>query len=101
MAKVSSINRNLKREKMVQKFARRRQALKDVIMNKQSTPEEVFEAMIKLSELPRNSSKVRVHNRCALTGRSRGYYRKLKMSRIKLRELANEGMSPGMVKSSW
>ncbi len=101
MAKVSSINRNLKREKMVQKFARRRQALKDVIMNKQSTPEEVFEAMIKLSELPRNSSKVRVHNRCALTGRSRGYYRKLKMSRIKLRELANEGMIPGMVKSSW
>ena len=101
MAKVSSINRNLKREKMVRKFARRRQALKDVIMNKQSTPEEVFEAMIKLSELPRNSSKVRVHNRCALTGRSRGYYRKLKMSRIKLRELANEGMIPGMVKSSW
>lgn len=101
MAKVSSINRNLKREKMVQKFARRRQALKDVVMNKQSTPEEVFEAMIKLSELPRNSSKVRVHNRCALTGRSRGYYRKLKMSRIKLRELANEGMIPGMVKSSW
>ena len=101
MAKVSSINRNLKREKMVRKFARRRQALKDVIMNKQSTPEEVFEAMIKLSELPRNSSKVRVHNRCALTGRSRGYYRKLKMSRIKLRELANEGQIPGAKKSSW
>lgn len=101
MAKVSSINRNLKRRKMAEKFAPRRQKLKDIIMNKSSNPEEIFEAVIKLAKLPRNSSKVRVHNICELTGRSRGYYRKLKMSRIKLRELANEGMIPGMVKSSW
>lgn len=101
MAKKSSINRNLKRERMSKQFAARRQALKTIIMDKNAAPEEVFEAMIKLSELPRNSSRVRVHNICAITGRSRGYYRKLKMSRIKLRELANKGQIPGMVKSSW
>ena len=101
MAKLCQINRNKKREKMVAKYANKRAALKAVIADKNSSAEEVFEANLKLAKLPRNSSKVRVHNRCELTGRSHGFYRKLKLSRIQLRKLANEGQIPGMVKSSW
>ncbi len=101
MAKLSQINRNKKREKTVKKYAGKREALKKVIKSKESSPEEVFEASIKLARLPRNSSKVRLHNRCELTGRSKGYYRKLKLSRIQLRKLSSEGQVPGMTKSSW
>ncbi|MBP5344050.1 MAG: 30S ribosomal protein S14 [Alphaproteobacteria bacterium] len=101
MAKLCQINRNKKREKLVKKYATKRAALKKVIKDKKSSPEEVFDAAMKLSKLPRNSSKVRVHNRCELTGRSHGYYRKLKLSRIQLRKLSSEGQVPGMKKSSW
>ncbi len=101
MAKLSQINRNKKRVKSVKKYAGKREALKKVIKSKKSSPEEVFEASIKLAKLPRNSSKVRLHNRCELTGRSKGYYRKLKLSRIQLRKLSSEGQVPGMTKSSW
>lgn len=101
MAKTSSIERNKKRERMVAKYAARRAALKAIIQNPSSSAEEIFAAVLKLATLPRNSSKTRVHNRCELTGRSRGNYRKFKLSRIKLRELANDGQIPGMVKSSW
>lgn len=101
MAKLCQINRNEKREKLVKKYAGKREALKKVINSKESSPEEVFEASIELAKLPRNSSKVRLHNRCELTGRSKGYYRKLKLSRIQLRKLSNEGQVPGMTKSSW
>ncbi len=101
MAKLCQINRNKKREKMVAQYAKKREALKAVIMDKNSSAEEVFEANLKLAKLPRNSSKVRVHNRCELTGRSHGFYRKLKLSRIQLRKLSNEAQVPGMKKSSW
>ena len=101
MAKLSQINRNKKRVKTVKKYAGKREALKKVIKSKDSSPEEIFEASIKLAKLPRNSSKVRLHNRCELTGRSKGYYRKLKLSRIQLRKLSSEGQVPGMTKSSW
>jgi len=101
MAKLCQINRNKKREKMVAKYANKRAALKAVIADKNSSAEEVFEANLKLAKLPRNSSKVRVHNRCELTGRSHGFYRKLKLSRIQLRKLSNEAQVPGMKKSSW
>ncbi len=101
MAKTSQINRNDKRVKLVKKYATKRDALKQVIQSKESSPEEVFEASIQLAKLPRNSSKVRIHNRCELTGRSHGYYRKLKLSRIQLRKLSSEGQVPGMTKSSW
>ena len=86
---------------MVAKYAKKRAALKAVVMDKNSSAEEVFEANLKLAKLPRNSSKVRVHNRCELTGRSHGFYRKLKLSRIQLRKLSNEAQVPGMKKSSW
>ncbi len=101
MAKLCSINRNKKREKMVAKFAQKRAALKAIINDVNSTPDQVFEATLKLAKLPRNSAAVRIHHRCELTGRSHGFYRKLKLSRIQLRKLANEGQIPGMVKSSW
>ena len=101
MAKLCQINRNKKREKMVAQYANKRAALKAVIMDKNSSAEEVFEANLKLAKLPRNSSKVRIHNRCELTGRSHGFYRKLKLSRIQLRKLSNEAQVPGMKKSSW
>ncbi|MDR2901561.1 MAG: 30S ribosomal protein S14 [Lactobacillales bacterium] len=101
MAKTCSINRNLKRIKLVKKYAGKRDALKKVISNKNSTPVEIQEAQHKLNKLPRNSSPVRIHNRCELTGRSHGTYRKTKLSRIKMRELALEGQVPGMTKSSW
>ena len=101
MAKLCQINRNKKREEMVAKYAIKRAALKAVIADKNSSDEEKFEATLKLAKLPRNSSKVRVHNRCELTGRSHGFYRKLKLSRIQLRKLSNEAQVPGMKKSSW
>lgn len=101
MAKLCSIERNKKRAKLVAKFAGKRAALKAVIRGKDSTPEQVFEATMTLARLPRNGSHVRIHNRCALTGRSKGNYRKFKLSRIQLRKLANEGQLPGVTKSSW
>ena len=101
MAKLCQVNRNKKREKMVAQYATKRAALKAKMADKNASPEEVFEASIKLAKLPRNSSKTRVHNRCQLTGRSRGVYRKLEISRIELRRLSSEGQVPGMKKSSW
>lgn len=101
MAKKCLVNRNAKRQKLAQRDANKRAALKAIIRDTNSTPEQVFEATIKLAKLPRNGSSVRVQNRCELTGRAHGSYRKLKMSRIQLRKLANEGQIPGMTKSSW
>ena len=101
MAKLCQVNRNKKREKMVAQYAAKRAALKAKMVDKNASPEEVFEASIKLAKLPRNSSKTRIHNRCKLTGRSRGVYRKLEISRIELRRLSSEGQVPGMKKSSW
>ena len=101
MAKLSSINKNNKRIKLSKKFYSRRKKLKEIIMNKNLSLEERFKAQQKLSKLPRNSSKVRVMNRCQITGRPHGVYRKLKISRIALRQLGLQGKIPGMVKSSW
>jgi small subunit ribosomal protein S14 len=101
MAKLSQINRNKKREKMVTQYAVRRAALKATTEDMSVPPEERFAAHLKLAKLPRNSSKTRVHHRCELSGRSKGYYRKLRMSRIALRELSNFGQVPGMTKASW
>ena len=101
MAKLSSINKNNRRIKLANKFYSKRLKLKKTIMNKKLPLEERFKAQQKLSKLPRNSAKNRVMNRCLITGRPRGYYRKVKMSRIALRELALSGQIPGMVKSSW
>ena len=101
MAKLSSINKNNKRIKLSNKFFKKRQALKKIIMNKNLTLEERFKAQQKLSKLPRNSAKSRVMNRCQITGRPHGVYRKLKISRIALRQLGLEGKIPGLVKSSW
>ena len=101
MAKSSSINRNNKRIKMSLKFLNKRKKLKKIIMNKKNSLEERFEAQMKLSKLPRNSSKIRIRNRCEITGRPHGVYRKLKISRITLRKLGLEGKIPGMIKSSW
>jgi small subunit ribosomal protein S14 len=101
MAKTSQINRNKKREKLVAQYAARRAALKATADNMSVAPEDRFAARLKLAKLPRNSSKVRVHHRCELSGRSKGYYRKVKLSRIALRDLANFGQIPGMTKASW
>ena len=101
MAKLSSINKNNKRIELSNKFFKKRQALKKIIMNKNLTLEERFKAQQKLSKLPRNSAKSRVMNRCQITGRPHGVYRKLKISRIALRQLGLQGKIPGMVKSSW
>lgn len=101
MAKKSSINRNAKRAKLAKRFEAKRKRLKDVALDENRPLEERFEARLKLAALPRNSAKNRVRNRCEVTGRPRAFYRKLKMSRIALRELANQGLIPGMVKSSW
>ena len=101
MAKQSQINRNKKREKMVAQYAVRRAALKATADNMSVAPEDRFAARLKLAELPRNSSKVRVHHRCEFSGRSKGYYRKVKLSRIALRSLSNFGQIPGMTKASW
>lgn len=101
MAKKSAVERNDKRREMVAKYAAKRAELKAIVRNQDLPIEERFEAQLKLAELPRNSSKTRIRNRCQITGRPRAYYRKLKMSRIALRELASSGQVPGMVKSSW
>ena len=101
MAKKSAIERNKKRAKLAEKYAARREKLKAAAMNEDLPLEERFKARLKLAELPRNSAPSRVRNRCEVTGRPRGYYRKLKMSRIALRELGSQGMIPGLVKSSW
>ena len=101
MAKLSSINKNNKRIKLSKRFENKRKKLKKIIMDKKLTLEERFLAQQKLSKLPRNSSKTRVVNRCQITGRPHGVYRKLKISRIALRKLTLEGKIPGMVKSSW
>ena len=101
MAKLSSINKNNKRIKLSDKFYSKRKSLKKIVMNKKLSLEERFKAQQKLSKLPRNSSKVRVMNRCQITGRPHGVYRKLKISRIALRQLGLQGKIPGLVKSSW
>jgi small subunit ribosomal protein S14 len=101
MAKTSAIEKNKKRERMAKKFASRRNRLKETASDRSLPPEERFAARLKLAEMPRNSSPVRIRNRCQLTGRPRGNYRKFKLSRIALRDLASNGLIPGMVKSSW
>ena len=101
MAKQSAINKNNKRIKLAEKFFKKRNSLKKIIMNKKLTLEERFKAQQKLSKLPRNSAKIRVRNRCQITGRPHGVYRKLKISRIALRDLGLHGLIPGMTKSSW
>ena len=101
MAKKSSIEKNNRRRAMVARFAAKRAALAATANDQSLSMEERFEARIKLAELPRNSSKTRIKNRCEVTGRPRAYYRKLGMSRIALRELGSQGMIPGLVKSSW
>jgi len=101
MAKTSAIEKNKRRTKLVAKYAARRQALADIANDSSLPQEERFAARLKLAELPRNSTKVRLRNRCAITGRPRGYYRKFQMSRIALRDLASRGEVPGVVKSSW
>jgi small subunit ribosomal protein S14 len=101
MAKLSAVNRNKKREQMAARYAAKRAALKAIAENMSVAPEERFAARVKLAKLPRNSAPSRIHNRCAMTGRPKAYYRKLKLSRITLRELANFGQIPGMTKASW
>ena len=101
MAKLSAVNRNKKRIKMSKRFEKKRKKLKQIIMNKKLSLEERFRAQLKLSKMPKNSSKIRIRNRCELTGRPHGVYRKLKISRIALRELTLSGKIPGMIKSSW
>ena len=101
MAKLSSINKNNRRIKLSNKFYLKRKNLKKIIMNKKLSLEERFKAQLKLAKLPRNSARTRVRNRCEITGRPHGVYRKLRISRIALRELASKGKIPGMTKSSW
>lgn len=101
MAKKSAVNRNEHVKELVKQFAAKRDALKAIANDENLPLEERFAARLKLAELPRNSSKTRIRNRCMLTGRPRAFYRKLKMSRIALRELGNQGQIPGLVKSSW
>lgn len=101
MAKTSMVERDKKRRRLSKKYASRRATLKQKAGDKSLPAEERFAARLKLAELPRNSSKVRIRNRCEVTGRPRGYYRKLKMSRIALREYSSMGLIPGMIKSSW
>ena len=101
MAKVSAVEKNRHRRKLVDRYGKKRAELKAIVMDRSRPIEERFKATLKLSELPRNSAKVRIRNRCEVSGRPRGYYRKLKMSRIALRELGGLGKVPGVVKSSW
>jgi len=101
MAKKSSIEKNERRRKLAKKFSGRRSRLKAIVSNKELPMEERFAAGLKLAEMPRNSSRTRIRNRCEITGRPRAFYRKLKMSRIALRDLGSKGMIPGLVKSSW
>ena len=101
MAKVSSIQKNLKRIKLAKRFLKKREALKKIIKNRKLPLEERFAAQLKLAKIPRNSAKTRIRNRCEITGRPHGVYRKLRVSRIALRDLASKGKIPGMTKSSW
>ena len=101
MAKKSAIDKNLKRTKKVSNAADKRARLKAIVMDRSLPIEERFQANLKLAEMPRNTAKIRLRNRCQVTGRPRGYYRKLGMSRIALRDLASFGQVPGVVKSSW
>lgn len=101
MAKASAVERNNKRKRMAAKFAPKRAALKAVVMDKDVSLEERFDAQLKLAKLPRNGAKIRIRNRCELTGRPRSFYRKFKLSRIAVRQLASIGQIPGMIKSSW
>jgi small subunit ribosomal protein S14 len=101
MAKTSSVEKNNRRRKLVKQYANKRAKLKAIIQSKDTPIEERFAAQLKLAEMPRNSAKNRIRNRCEVTGRPRAYYRKLKMSRLALREMSSLGLIPGMVKSSW
>jgi small subunit ribosomal protein S14 len=101
MAKKSMIEREKKRQKLVDQYAAKRKALKAIVSDADKPVEERFKASLKLAQLPRNSSATRLHNRCQLTGRPHAYYRKLKVSRIALRDLGSMGQIPGLVKSSW
>lgn len=101
MAKTSSIEKNKRRRKLTERYAAKRAELKAIARDRERPPEEKFAARLKLAKLPRNSSPNRIRNRCELTGRPRGYYRKFRISRIALRELASSGLIPGMTKSSW
>ena len=101
MAKTSSVEKNNRRRRLVALKAAKRKALKEIVMNQSLPMEERFRAQLELAAMPRNSAKVRIRNRCEVTGRPRAYYRKLKMSRIALRELGSLGAVPGLVKSSW
>ena len=101
MAKTSSVQKNMRRMKLAKQYAAKRKRLKDLANDKKAAPEDRFNARLKLAEMPRNGSRTRIRNRCEVTGRPRAFYRKLKMSRLALRELASTGQIPGMVKSSW
>lgn len=101
MAKVSAVQRNLKRTRLIAKYATKRAELKAIIMDKTVSQEERFNATLKLAQLPKNSAKIRERNRCELTGRPRGYHRKFKISRNLIRELGSHGQIPGLTKSSW
>lgn len=101
MAKVSAVQKNIKRKALSTKYENRRDKLKKIIRDQSSSDGSKFNAALKLAELPRNSSRTRIRNRCAVTGRPRGYYRKFDMSRIALRELALKGVLPGISKASW
>jgi small subunit ribosomal protein S14 len=101
MAKKSMIEKNEMRRRLAKKYAGKRQRLRAIVKNRKLPIEDRFAAVLKLAQLPRNSAKERIRNRCEITGRPRGYYRKLRMSRIALRDLGSAGLIPGMVKSSW
>jgi small subunit ribosomal protein S14 len=101
MAKKSAVEKNLNRRRLVEKYAAKRAELRAIVRDRKLPPEDRFEATLMLAELPRNGAKVRVRNRCALTGRPRGYHRKFGMSRIAVRELGSAGQIPGLVKASW
>jgi small subunit ribosomal protein S14 len=101
MAKTSSVEKNNRRRRLSARYAAKRKALKAIVMDQKLPIEERFRAQLKLASLPRNSAKIRIRNRCEVTGRPRAYYRKLKMSRVALRDLGNSGLIPGLVKSSW
>lgn len=101
MAKISAVEKNKHRIKLVKQYANKRARLKAIAKDRSAPPEDQFEARLKLAQMPRNSSRTRIRNRCELTGRPRAFYRKFKLSRIALRDLASTGQIPGMVKSSW
>jgi small subunit ribosomal protein S14 len=101
MAKTSSIEKNNRRRRLAAQCTAKRKRLKEIIMDRKRPREERFAAQMKLAQMPRNGAKTRVRNRCELTGRARGYYRKLRLCRNQLRELASQGLIPGMVKASW